>query len=240
MPHLWQLFRRILNYRKENTRYEATRWCEQLAVSKEKALKELGVRYPLRHPAADFPDLWEWAEQKSKEVPVRMGGAGSVDFLYTLMLALKPARILETGVAYGWSTLAILLGISYNNRGMLVSVDMPYPRMGNEPYVGCVIHPSLRRLWTLIRKPDVTGVPLALKILGGIVDLFHYDSDKSYTGRMTTYPIVWRALRPGGIFISDDVGDNIAFKEFAEIAGVKPLIFREGGKFVGVLRKPAS
>ena len=54
--------------------------------------------------------------------------------------------------------------------------------MDNEDNVGCVVHPLLRSNWTLIRKPDIIGLPFALKKLGKI-DLCHYDSDKSYRGR---------------------------------------------------------
>ena len=46
------------------------------------------------------------------------------------------------------------------------------------------------------------------------LDLCHYDSDKSYYGRRWAYPKLWEALKTGGIFISDDIQDNWAFKEF--------------------------
>ena len=70
---------------------------------------------------------------------------------------------------------------------------MPYPGLNNEKYVGCVVHESLKKNWELMRLPDITGIPLALKKFGNI-DLCHYDSDKSYQGRMKSYPILWNAL----------------------------------------------
>ncbi len=238
-PQLWQLGRRLLHASKERTRPEATAWCQRIAIPKESVLRKLGFAPQIIHPAEDFPAVWAWAEQQAQHAPVQMGGPGAVDILYTIARTLQPAHILETGVAYGWSSLAFLLAIEKNQKGRLVSVDMPYPKMGNEPYVGIVVPPNLKSYWTLIRKPDVTGVPQALTLLGHSVQLFHYDSDKSYTGRMTTYPRVWKALAPGGIFISDDVGDNLAFKEFAEQVQAEPLVFHEGNKFVGVLQKPS-
>ena len=66
----------------------------------------------------------------------------------------------------------------------------------------------------------------------------HYDSDKSYYGRRFAFPLIWEALRPRGIFISDDIQDNMAFAEFTAEKGVVPSVTESGGKFVGICRKP--
>ena len=66
------------------------------------------------------------------------GGAGDIGLLYNAVLQSKAKRVIETGVAYGWSTLAILAAMEANGRGQLVSVDMPYPKMRNENFVGIV------------------------------------------------------------------------------------------------------
>ena len=68
------------------------------------------------------------------------------------------------------------------NSGKLVSVDMPYVKRGNEPYVGSVVPPALHENWTLIREPDRNGIAKAIKLHGGRIDLCHYDSDKSWWG----------------------------------------------------------
>ena len=68
-----------------------------------------------------------------------MGGAGHVDLLYHVCLHKRPDRIVETGVAYGWSSLAILLALEENGRGALVSIDRPYPGLDNDAFVGCVV-----------------------------------------------------------------------------------------------------
>jgi hypothetical protein len=93
--------------------------------------------------------------------------------------------------------------------------------------------------WPLFRLADRQGLPRALHLLRQ-VDVCHYDSDKSYAGRMWAAPLLWSALRPGGYFISDDIDDNLAFRHFADQCGVAPLIVRVGGKFVGVLVKPTA
>ncbi len=66
--------------------------------------------------------------------------------------------------------------------------------MGNDDYVGCVIPENLKSKWELQRLPDVKGIPLALKKFDNTIDFCHYDSDKSYTGRMWASPLLWNAL----------------------------------------------
>src|SRR5262249_43805840 len=102
---------------------------------------------------------------------------------------------------------------------------------------GVAVPDELRAGWTLIRQADRGALPLALQKVGSI-DLCHYDSDKSYAGRRFAYPRLWRALRPGGYFISDDIGDNVAFHEFADEVAVQPTVVCTHEKFVGVIRKP--
>ena len=91
---------------------------------------------------------------------------------------------------------------------------MPYPKMDNEDYVGIVIPSFLKEYWHLIRKPDRKGIISGLKMFDQPIDLCHYDSDKSYYGRSYAYPLLWNSLKEGGIFISDDIQDNFAFKDF--------------------------
>ena len=56
-----------------------------------------------------------------------MGGAGYIHLLF-YQVRPKTKKVLETGVAYGWSSLAILKALSYENKVKLFSVDMPYLR----------------------------------------------------------------------------------------------------------------
>jgi predicted O-methyltransferase YrrM len=86
----------------------------------------------------------------------------------------------------------------------------------------------------LIREPDRNGIKKAISILNGTVDLVHYDSDKSYQGRNFGYPLLWDALREGGIFISDDIQDNMAFREFVSKEGAPFAVTESQGKYVGI------
>ena len=74
----------------------------------------------------------------------------------------------------------------------------------------------------------------------GLLDLAHYDSDKTIEGRLFAYRLIWRALRPGGILMSDDVSDNLGFKQFCMEIGGEPVIVRQENKFQGLLAKPGE
>ena len=96
---------------------------------------------------------------------------------------------------------------------------------------------GLRDKWKLQRLPDFKGIPLVLKKFGNEIDFCHYDSDKSYTGRAWASPILWKALRQGGYFISDDINDNIAFKDFCQAVNRVPIIIKHQDKYVGIIVK---
>jgi predicted O-methyltransferase YrrM len=237
IPQIFQVLKRNKFKEKENTYGLAKQWCQANSISKKEALEALEIYSELKHPKDLYPEIYNWAKNQEAICPVQMGGEGAIDFLYTLVINKKPQKIIETGVAYGWSSLAILLAIQKMEHAKLISNDMPYIKMNNDDFVGCVVPEKLRDNWEIQRLPDVKGIPVALNKFNGIIDMCHYDSDKSYTGRMFAYPLLWNALTKGGIFISDDIQDNVAFKEFVQNLNVKPIIFEHLGKYVGIVIK---
>ena len=109
--------------------------------------------------------------------------------------------------------------------------------MNNEDYIGCVVPENYKPKWELQRQSDVKGIPMALKKLNHNIDFCHYDSDKSYTGRKWSSPILWSSLKNGGLFVSDDINDNLAFKHFCQSVSRKPIIIEHQGKYVGIIQK---
>ena len=91
---------------------------------------------------------------------------------------------------------------SLNGDVKLISVDMPYPRRGSEAFVGIVVPERFRTRWTLMRVPDRCGLEKALNAAGGCIDLCHYDSDKSWWGRVYAVSLLWEALKPGGLSVN--------------------------------------
>lgn len=234
--HLLVLIReRIFPSPKENTSVEATQWCQQHARSTDEFLNNIGVNAPV-DVMNEFKQEILDAERTVNNVPLKMGLGGAVSLLYNLAEHVGAMRIIETGISYGWSSLFFLYSLNKREGSTLISTDMPYPKMDNESYVGIVVPENLRYNWQILRSPDRSALPGAIRSLGSI-DVCHYDSDKTYRGRMWAYPRLWRALRPGGIFISDDIGDNIAFMEFAIDVGAEPHVVEFDGKYIGIIEK---
>lgn len=239
-PHMWSLALRKFDGSMVHERFAtaAKAWASERAVSVDEALDHLGLAKGAGQGSAQLdPGVLTAGEVRAAMSSVPMGGPGDLNLIYRSILAIKATRVIETGVAYGWSSLAALAALRQTN-GRLVSVDMPYPKANNETFVGIVVPDDWRDRWTLIRQPDRNGVKQAIDAIDGTADLIHFDSDKSYAGRMFAFPLLWEALRPGGVFLSDDIQDNFGFRDFALSKSAKMAVTMSDGKFVGILRKP--
>lgn len=250
-PHLYPELGRWLRARvrsvgldrKQEARIAAA-LCDRHALSPREALETI-----LGAPVTPFAEMFanELAEANAvlERLPIKMHGAGDLDLVYHLAESQQATRVIETGVSAGWSSLACLLSLAKRPGSALVSTDMPYP--GSPPeaaaQVGCVVPERLRPYWTLIAAPDRTALPQALARLPEL-DLCHYDSDKSYDGRMWAYRLLWSALRPGGIMISDDIDDNLGFFHFCGEVEALPVVVKvpasKGPKFIGIIHKPSA
>lgn len=162
-----------------------------------------------------------------------LSGSTNGRLLYNLAEHLQATRIIETGVARGESALCFLTSLK-NRNGKLISTNIPRPDVWVE--TGCLVPDELAEYWELIEQPDRKALPKALEKMPQI-DMCYYDSDKSYEGRMFAYPLLWDALRQGGIFVSDDISDNFGFRDFCKNYGLEPLVAKNGERFVGVIQK---
>ena len=157
----------------------AAAWCKAVAVS--------GNPFTL----VDGP-LWTEAEsialrlETDGEATLRalhfnvVGSGAHCALLYFLARSIRPAAVLETGVAAGYSSVALLTAIERNGAGHLYSSDFPILRLPNPArHIGCLVPDRLRRAWTLEVKGDRVNLPRLLAQAGEVA-LFHYDSDKSY------------------------------------------------------------
>ena len=232
---------RISNRRKQEKRDEdrvcGREWCAQHKREESSFLDALDLNPKLILFSEIHPEFWKAANTAVDSCPVEMGGPGNVNLLYHLVRNLPALRVVETGVASGWSSLAVLAAMDDLGRGKLASIDMPYHKRNNDPWVGCAVPDSLRRRWMLHRLPDREGLPKALRQLRTL-DLAHHDSDKSYEGRMYVYEACWPALRTGGVLLSDDIEDNFAFRHFAErVSRTRYVFLKKPGSYCGGLIK---
>lgn len=209
-------------------------WAASLATSQEKVITKLfGIT---AQPFSEiFSEEYNIATQKEKDCPIKMGGPGALDLIYYACEFTQAKNVVETGVAYGWSSLAALFSLEKRN-GILYSSDMPYLGQNGDQYVGCIIPENLKKFWKLFRQADKESLP---KIFAetSVCDVVHYDSDKSYEGRTYAYEKLYEALRKGGVFISDDIGDNSAYQDFCDKHSIKTEVIEYEGKYIGVFVK---
>lgn len=241
-PTLWgelvREVRYVLHGRGDYKRAEAVRRCAARAISPDELILRWGFDLNSRFSVVNR-ELIEEGINRAESRGFSISGGANLDVLYAAAVRCEARFVVETGVAAGWSTLAILAWLRSKSEGKLISIDRPYPGSESTEYVACVLPRDFieDRRWNLVMRPDRSGIPRAIQTLGAI-DLIHYDSDKTPQGRRFAYPVLYAALRPGGIFISDDVGDNMAFLEFVEMNGLSVEIVDAGDKYLGVIEKP--
>ncbi|MFC3160355.1 class I SAM-dependent methyltransferase [Chryseobacterium arachidis] len=209
-------------------------WAASRAVSqKEAVLKLFGTDIDSFRNI--YSDILAEAERRQNECPIKMGGAGALELIYYSCEFANAKNAVETGVAYGWSSLAALLSLEKRN-GTLYSSDMPYLAQDGDQYVGYVVPENLKPNWKLFRFADKESLP-KIFVESPSFDVVHYDSDKSYNGRFWAYGELYKRLRKGGVFISDDIGDNSAYQDFCEKNAIETTVVEYEGKYIGVFIK---
>jgi hypothetical protein len=218
--------------------------CEQVGITPQDAFLKIYPTFQYRRIEEEFPiDLRRAHEevQKARDSGMSMGGGGEFELIFNLVLASKAQKIVETGVAYGWSSFGILAALHSKQSGHLWSTNLPYPGMNCEEWVGCVVPPEWKSFWTLLSGKDDEVLPALLEKAGPL-DCVFYDSAKSYAARRRSYPSLWNSLRAGGLFFSDDICDNMGFFHFSKCVGEKPIVVRHEQstgkkKYAGILIK---
>lgn len=212
----------------------STMWCEQNQVSRIEIFNRLLLPQSESFDAL-FAKTYKPRLEVLKQKGIAMGGGGDYSLLYALAERLQACHVVETGVAMGYSSLALLLSVSKRN-GMVYSTDRPYPLKNYDTYVGYLVPEKLHTFWKLFRMPDRDGLKKVFRLCNQF-ELIHYDSDKSKAGRLWGYHQLWSKLREGGVFVSDDIADNLAFKEFCNAINKEPIILKKGRNYLGVIEK---
>ena len=183
---------------------------------------------------SDVERICSSAKNCLKEIPFDLGGGGASPLLYFIVRLCRPKVVVETGVASGFSSYAILDALDKNKLGHLYSSDFPYFRLPNpEQFIGIVVPDSLKSRWSLFIKGDNVNLPEINKEISN-VDIFHYDSDKSYIGRMAALRILDTKITNKTWVIFDDIQDNSFFHDLVSSCN-NWNIFEFEGKWVGII-----
>jgi len=173
-------------------------------------------------------------------VPIELRYASAdCELLYFITRKFKPAIILETGVAIGYSTSYFLSAIKKNNLGKLYSSDFMYLGIkDSKNYIGYLPkklkfnHDKL-----LFKDGDEFNIPKILnKLNKKNIELFHYDSDKSYRAKEKSLKLISNKVSKKIIYIFDDIQDDFFFKDFVKKNNLKYLIIQptNKNKYIGI------
>lgn len=145
--------------------------------------------------------------------------------VWCLTRHLRPANVVETGVARGITTRVVLEAMQRNDHGRLWSIDLP-PQMrpGLNHEIAAAVPDDRRERWTLIEGSSRRRLPGLLAELGSI-DLFVHDS--RHTSQTLEFELTraWSHLRVGGVMVADDIDLNHGLPRFlARVSGQRSLV----------------
>jgi len=84
------------------------------------------------------------------------------------------------------------------------------------------------RAWELFYDGDSINLPRILRAVRGI-DLFHYDSDKSFRTKEEVLAMVRPKISPQGFIVVDDTDRDAFFRKVVARWGRETLVFRNVG-----------
>ena len=151
--------------------------------------------------------------------------------LYVLVKSKKPQLLVETGVANGVSTSAIMSALEEDNSsGSLNSFDiLPETK---EAYLG-----KGKWIFHLLDKKR-THKQLSVAVGNSpLVDIWLHDSNHGYRWQKFEYLLALSRLMEDGVLISDDIDASQAWGELAKSHFRESYIIFDSRKFVGIAFK---
>lgn len=215
---------------------QATEWAKKKAVPLSIVLKTVDEEL-FQSSQAFYANLQAYGKAIEQDLPVKMGAGGNCFLLYFLCKKYPPQVVVETGVSMGYSSQTILKAMQEQGEGHLFSSDFPYFRLENpEKYIGCVVEEKLKDRWTLLIEGDRVNLPKFMKRIKQI-DLFHFDSDKSVSGRTYAWGVVKGQISPRANVVFDDIRDNFHFKSLMAEEDLPCLVVYDDvfGGYVGIM-----
>lgn len=177
--------------------------CEK--VDAQSWLRELEADEDLR---ADLSRLLRTRrDRKSRPMYGRRAG------WYAVVRALKPALVIETGVADGLGSSVLLQALARNCAegapGRLIGIDV-------DPASGWLVPGRLREHFTLLIEDSKTA--LRRIVASERIDVFIHDSDHHYAHELAEFQLIAPALAPNGVILTDNAHVTDALATFSSTA----------------------
>ena len=151
--------------------------------------------------------------------------------LYAVVKAKNPKVVIETGVANGITTNAIMKALELNeNKGELHSFDVLQET--SKAYIG-------KGKWNFhLLNPKNTYKQIVNEITKlPKVDIWVHDSNHGYRWQKFEYLLALSVLNKNGILISDDIDASSAWGELAKTHFRKSYVIFDSRKFIGIALK---
>lgn len=230
----WDRLATVLEYRSEHgkfapPRYEVGSFTDN--VTQLSAALNSNLAAFLREPELDAIGASVTTRvREAKDADLHAGDNTLARMCYAICRAIRPERVVETGVSYGATTAHILQALAKNGSGHLWSVDLPPLRKDAHEIVGSAVPEGLKSRWTLVTGNSRRVLPTVLAEAGEI-DIFIHDSLHTYKNELFEFSSAWPALRPGGVLISDDIESHPAWSEWETHANPAfSIVFQEDEK----------
>ncbi len=159
------------------------------------------------------------------------GGPGNLALLNWVVRVLEPKTVIETGVASGASSRAILEALEANGRGHLFSSDLAgvIPR----EHSGLCVDAEFFPRWRLFQEGDRINLPEILREVDS-VDLLHYDSAKDAEEMRWVVENVVPRLSNRGVLVLDDIDRHGFMEEYVKSSTKSWFVFGAVG-VIGLL-----
>ena len=228
------IIQKIKNKFESNETFTATNWAKENKIDLENFCKSKDDKI-WKESLIELDEIEKNILIKLQKIPERYSVWSNLKLIFFLIRYYKPENIIETGVAAGTSSEAILQAIKRNEKGYLYSSDLPYYKIEqSEKFIGTVVSEELKKFWKL----DIRGDHYALDDFINLcskIDFFHYDSDKSYDGRNFAMKKIKKYFSLNSVLIIDDIQDNLFFKNFVEKENLNFKVFGFKNQFVGLV-----
>jgi predicted O-methyltransferase YrrM len=179
-----------------------------------------------------------------RPVPLHSGvSVADAEALYQQIRGRKPTQVVEVGMAFGVSTLAILTALSENGAGRLTSID-PLPQDYGRCGLAAVERAGFSSLHRLIEQPSALALP-ELLAAGTTIEFGYIDGWHTFDAVLLDLWYLDRMLLPGGLLGFNDcgwpaIGRAIRFLEthrrYREIAPPLPTFGRRVRAALSCLR----
>lgn len=228
------VIRKILAKFERDTSHEALVWASNACEEMDPFFNTLSADLWLEAKNT-CSDLEKGAQNSFGTEAELMGGRANCEMLYFLTRFTQAKTVVETGVAAGWSSQAILTALQKNKSGKLFSSDFPYIRL-DDPLknIGVLVDENLKHRWSLDIRGDRIALPDIVKN-DVMLDIFHYDSDKSYGGREFAFRLIEGRIKNNGYIIYDDIQDNMHFADLVAKNTFNYRVFKAHQKYVGLI-----